>query len=740
MMLEDPGYWEYVQSYDWRAVSAEGAVKYSHTMTRGHPVGTHLRPRHGGGPARRRHLGPLHPRPLSAGGIHVDVADGKLDLTFASGNYFTYANTLSALLIWPAAQEAQGQAFVAELWQRLRAHFETEYVQTLPALPAHPVPSAESAPGVLVYQRPSTRTSRPRDWPDTSELVDALGLDLARGEFEPLSVGLYAKSNLTLTQAELTLPGLATQGFQVRNKVRRTAPGGVRYSALPHLLDDLTLPLDLPANESRRLWFVVQAPTDTQLTQVEGTPDARLLQRLAGHPAGLGAGLTLCPARGRHPVRLSGRPAELSGQRLPGRGGRPRPGGPGTRRCNWRADHAMTSFSGGRGGPAFSGYAAGSVKIDCGRFDSVMGAAAGAFPFAPLSYGGLAPSGGLGFETYQITDTLTRYGKPYGQVLTDVLGAVRTHTQAQGWPEPVYTVGDEPGEASVPAVNALADAIRAAGSTTSVFTSFTAATEPRAALAAHVDQVYLSHHNAASLQYILDQGHDCGTYNLGGRYARGVYQFKLRSLGCRAGFYQFAFNSSHGDMYYALDGREDDLVAALPTALAGKLVPTLDIERFREAVDDYRYLLALEQAISRTGQRPGRGRGARLAGQHPGRPHGQPHRTRRPAPERRRPGRHPRRRPAVHPRHPGADAPLRPKGRRPAGREAAVVWKPGIDSAVRPPVQPRPAPLPPTTSRRKNDCPLRNSQARRATLGHLRTAGRGLTTLTRRALRNFRLR
>jgi predicted transcriptional regulator len=51
-------------------------------------------------------------------------------------------------------------------------------------------------------------------------------------------------------------------------------------------------------------------------------------------------------------------------------------------------------------------------------------------------------------------------------------------------------------------------------------------------------------------------------------------------------------------MYYALDGREDDLVAALPSAEAGKLIPTLEVERFREAVDDYRYLLALEQAIA----------------------------------------------------------------------------------------------------------------------------------------------
>ncbi len=597
MMLEDPGYWEYVQSYSWRAVSAEGLLEYSDTMSADRlwsRIFAHAAAEDLPGDAIWQRYIPDRYQPVE---FTVEVGDGTLDLSFTSGSYYTYANTLSALLIWPAADEARGQAFVAELWQRLRAHFDTEYVQTLPATSPHPVPAATAVPDLLVFQRNPEDDIQAHDWPTETELVEALDLNLARGEFEPLTLGLYAKTNLTLTRAELTLPGLATQARSVRNKIRRTAPGGVRYSALPHLLDDLELPLELPANAARRLWFVVQAPVDTPLTQVAGT----LALDFAN-----GASVTL-------PVNVRISPFVLPAADIPFGYLGVLPNYPSSAfpdAVDARAladlgpavqlvgDHAMTSFSGGRGGPAFSGYGVGGVQIDWARFDSVMGAAADTLPFAPLTYGGLAPSGGLGFETYAVTDTLTRYGKPHTQVLTDVLGAVRTRCAAQGWPEPVYTVGDEPGETSLPQVTAFADAIQAAGSRTAVFTSFTAADAPKAILANHVDQVYLTHHNAAAMQHILAQGHACGTYNLGGRYARGIYQFKLRQLGCRAGFYQFAFGSSHGDMYYALDGREDDLVAALPSAATGKLIPTLDVERFREAVDDYRYLLALEQAIA----------------------------------------------------------------------------------------------------------------------------------------------
>ena len=603
MMLEDPGYWELVQNYDWRQVYAEGRLVHSHSMWSGDLWSRWLAnaaledlP---GDDVWQRYI-PSRYTPVE---FEVTVSDGQLSLDFASGDFFTYANTLSALLIWPAEQDAQGQAFVAELWGRMRDHFEIEYVQTEPLAPVHALPAStsEPVPGLLVYQRQFDAEIHAHDWPSEDELVSDLSLDLARGESEPVTLGLYAKTDLALTGVSLDLPGLDVEARVVRHKIRRTAPGGVRFSALPFLLDPLEVtpdaPLALPEGRSQRLWFTVTAPAAIAATEVAGN----LTLSLAG-----GAQVVL-------PVTVRVAPFALPEADIPYGylGSLPNyPGGAFADAVLARAEadlipsldllasEGFTAFTGGIGGPAFSGYGSdGQPKLDFTRFDLVMGAADGAFAFAPLSYGGLAPTGYLGLGSYTITDTQTSLGVPHDRVMADVLGAVRAHVQAQGWPEPVYVVGDEPDVSQVDTASDLADSIRAAGGRSAVFTSFGDPLQARAALAEHVDQVYLSLHSLESMQYIQDQGGICGTYNLGGRYARGIYQFRLRTLGCTGGFYQFAYNSSHADPYYALDGREDDLVAALPGAEPGELVPTLEMERFREAVDDYRYLLALEQAL-----------------------------------------------------------------------------------------------------------------------------------------------
>jgi hypothetical protein len=258
----------------------------------------------------------------------------------------------------------------------------------------------------------------------------------------------------------------------------------------------------------------------------------------------------------------------------------------------------MTQFSGGIGGVLPTKGAAG-LTIDFSTLDAVMDQAQG-FPFPPHSYSGLAPRG-LGFEHYQISDTQHGLGAPYAEILGRVLAATRAHLTGRGRPEPIYTVGDEPTGEGVAAAAALADAIRTAGSKTSVFTSLTDEKSPALSLVGHVDDIFLAHHNAWGLKQIMKAGGACGTYNLGGRFARGVYQYRLRLLGCRAGYFQFAFNATHVDPYYALDGREDDFAAALPTDQPGVLIPSLDLLRFGAAIDDYRYLLALERAIAQAG-------------------------------------------------------------------------------------------------------------------------------------------
>jgi len=611
LMLEDPGYWEYVQNYDRRTVLAEGKSVYNEQMTAdgllarifAHQTTEDLP----GDDIWARYIKSRY-RPIQ---FQVQINDGQLNLDFSAGSAKTFTNTLSALLIWPLAEDRQAHAFIDEVWERLREQYRIEYsedlIDTAPRTAAPLPPASGPIPELHVFQRHWDQDVQPLERPRPNEFSGPLTLSLARGEQEPLTLELHAVSDLTLTAAELRLPGLSADAYKVRSKLTRATDDGARYVNAPRLLDPLELPLRLSAGQTRRLWFSVSPDADTppgayagelRLT-VDGGRQLSLPVQATVWPFVLPTANLPFGYLGSVPVYTeSAFPQALAAKRRADIG----PAFDLVRR------QGMTQFSGGIGGVLPTRGAAG-LNIDFSSLDTVLEQAR-RFPFPPHSYGGLAPRG-LGFERYRVTDTQRGFGAPYAEVLDRVLGATRAHLRGLGWPEPIYSVGDEPTGDAAGFTAALADAVRAAGSQSSVFTSLTDEKSPALALVGRVDHLFLTLHNAWGFERILQAGGQCGTYNLSGRYARGLYQYRLRRLGCRSGYFQFAFNATHVDPYYALDGREDDFAAALPTRQPGVLIPTLDLFRFGEAIDDYRYLLALERAIAGAGETRAAQRAAR---------------------------------------------------------------------------------------------------------------------------------
>jgi hypothetical protein len=186
------------------------------------------------------------------------------------------------------------------------------------------------------------------------------------------------------------------------------------------------------------------------------------------------------------------------------------------------------------------------------------------------------------------------------QVVADVVSATAAHGRAAGWPTLVYNVGDEPHGDNVAASVAAAAAFRRAGALTSVFTSLVdGSAETAPLLDGAVDLAILTHHSAYALRRVANASARFMTYNLGDRYGAGVYQFRLRAEGC-LGHYQFAFSSVGADPYYALDAREDDIVAAF-THGDGRLRPTLQFELYREGLTDLRYALLAERLAAPDG-------------------------------------------------------------------------------------------------------------------------------------------
>ena len=492
LMLEDPGYWEYVQNYDRRAVLAQGREVYADHMTAegllarifAHQSTEDLP----GDDIWARYIQTRY-RPIQ---FQVRVTDGQLNLGFTAGVAKTFANTLSALLIWPMAEDQRAHAFIGELWDRLRDQYRIEYAEDRADAPAQAGTALAPTPGPIpelhVFQRHWDQDVKATDRPRPDEAVNRIELALARGEEEPLTLDLYAQSELTLTAVEIDLPGLSADAYQVRSKLTRTTDDGARYANIPRLLDPLKLPLTLAAGQTRRLWFSVSPEADAPA----GTSEGELRLTFAD-----GRRLTL-------PVRATVRPFLLPTANLPFGylGSVPvytESAFPEAIAAKRRADiapaldlvrrHGMTQFSGGIGG-ALPAKGAAGMTIDFSTLDAVMDQAR-RFPFPPHSYSGLAPRG-LGFERYRVADTQRAFGAPYAEVLGRVLAATRAHLAGRGRPEPIYTIGDEPtGDALAP-TGALADAVRAAGSKTSVFTSLTDEQSPALPLVGRVD-LHLPH-------------------------------------------------------------------------------------------------------------------------------------------------------------------------------------------------------------------------------------------------------
>lgn len=609
MMLEDPGYWEYYPNFERRIVRAEGRPALDETMTATRFWSRYYRHANAedlpGDDLWQRYIRtryvPLH--------FAVAVEDGQLNLRFEARDN-PYALALSALVIYPADAADQGAAFLAELWQRLRAHYLTHHRELPPPTAAAAAPPANALNGRLwVFQRSAAVDVQATDLPGAEELTERLTLALAHNEYAPLTLSLRAREPLELTHATLDLPGFEVEAASVRYKLRRISQDGTVYANPPRLLDPLSgsprTPLPLTPHTTRRLWFDVRAKAE----QAAGTYHGSLRLGFSD-----GTRHTLPVSVTLHPWMLpeADIPIGYLGS-APNYPGTPFPEVAVKREREFAAAlpllrrHGMTAVTGGLGGPQLRDYSGDRPQLDLDATQRSLAVLSQYFTGPIDSYLGLELEG---ISTRESDDRFAAIGKPYARVIKDVIAALRRHGERHAWPELIHVVGDEPDDAAVEQSLAVARALRQAGAQTSIYTSLESPrSDPRGGLAGVVDRVHLNHHSAEAIRHLTARGSGCGLYNQLGRYRRGVYLFKLRQLGC-GGHLQFAFNSVHVDPWYDLDGREDDQVAVF-THPDGHLRETLELKRYREAITDYRYLLMLEQTLKAYPQRDRDGRARR---------------------------------------------------------------------------------------------------------------------------------
>jgi len=595
LMIEDAGYWEYYQHYSSRSIWAEGEMVVHDEMSAADFFSRYYHfediedlP---GDDLWSRYVGWRY-QPKT---FQVMVEDGQLNLRFEGT---TYACALSAMLIYPEALAAEGEAFIEELDAKRSAQYRIEYKEITSPEAEIPVPGGEFQPNnhaYLLFHRNYMDDVHANSIPTEDELLkeEGLMLGMARGESDPLTFSIYPKQEQRLVDLTVDLPGLQADVRTVRYKaVRATWDGGV-YQMVPKLLDPFA-PQDLEPGICRRFWITVRAPEtfpafwvrgEVRLTFDDGRTDVIPVQ-VRVHPFTLDEPDVEIAILGSTPIyplsddfseidekALSEVPAVLSALR----------------------EHGMTAATGGFA-PILQGYSGSSPELDFARADFFMDSYREAgFSRELNSYFGFNI---VGFDPYSADHgTASQYGRTFEDFLQDIYGEVDDHAAAASWMPVTWNLGDEPRGEGIDTTVELASAYSAAVPevSTSLFYSATDPDGLESALFPLISYSLLNGHSEASVQAILDAGNRWGLYNTGDRFAFGYYLAKARQYGC-SGQYEFALQSVGSDPYYPLDAREDDL-CMLYTTSSGELVPVVRFERIREGIDDYRYILTLRRLM-----------------------------------------------------------------------------------------------------------------------------------------------
>ncbi len=535
----------------------------------------------------------------------ADVTGGKLTLA-CKGFGDPHACPMSALVVFPETSARQGEAYIQELWQRLKREFDRSYRQVTPPREHDAISTgAVDRAGPMIFAMSSTEALDPMHVRASASPVERLDVVVAKGITVPIALGIASRKQTGLRDVRVELPGLNIDVFRVRSKTTRLTDDGAVYANLPRVLDPVdgassASSMAVSAGRPLWLWLDVRAGDKTRPGRYTGTLvltyEDGLVQRLPlaatvpawfVPPADIPVGyLGIAPTYPDtpYPAVAAKRQREFDAA------------------VAFVRSQGMTAASGGLGGPVLKRYVDGRPLLDLGNVDRTMARLAPAFKAGVLSYLGLEPSG---LSMRRVEDTQDRYRKPYVEVLRDVLAMLDEARRRRGWLPIVFVIGDEPDKSTIERPIELAKAFKAANpnAKTAVFTSFTEpAKDPRARMAGIVDEIYLNAHSAAAVAKVASAGSKCRLYNQTGRYRRGLYLFAMAAKGCR-GHMQFAFHAAHADQWYDLDGREADIVAVF-THPDGRLRPSADAMIYREAVTDYRIVMLLAKTIAARSTHP----------------------------------------------------------------------------------------------------------------------------------------
>jgi hypothetical protein len=539
----------------------------------------------------------------------VDVTDGQLNLEFQGANW---ACSVSAVVIFPVQKAALGEKFLKYAEARRRFYFDNYFKRVLPSPTGDPLQpsSADQSRGFVVFQRDIMRDVSYNDTPRRDEPGGVLRAEAFAGEYEPVTatiVPLRDLGRIELTAGDLTgpsgtIPAAAIDVGHVSYRLSRLTADGTVYTIMPRLI----MPggtVNMPERRARRFWFTVRTPPDAGPGIYNGMITVRMENRQAVElpvefrvragrldpvdiPAGPFGYTIRIPWPGDEPAaaRYNREMVHKSLQKL--------------------RDYGFTTCS-GLPTIVYQGFKEGKPALDFTAADAQMKLVAELGFLALVGYGG----GVSGLDSYfEDRSAMSAAGfQDYPSFIRAIYSAVEEHARPNHWLPAFYNLADEPiGDDLIRAAENAEAYRRAFPKGPPYFTgasSFTGTDrrDPHFRLARALSVVSWNEHNDASVRLLHQTGGNWAFYNGGNRWTYGTYMYKAARQHGMKFRVAWHWNVVAGDPYYALDCREDD-AAWCNSSPDGQLVPSVEFERLREGLDDYRRLITLDRLAAR---RPG---------------------------------------------------------------------------------------------------------------------------------------
>ncbi len=212
----------------------------------------------------------------------VEVKGGQLQLDFEGE---TWANTVSALVIYPHAQAALGKQYLANLRERRRFYFDNYFKRVLPnprrdskgAIPAFVPTPQEQKQGYVLFARDPMEDVPINGVPRREEVGKALEVSAAAGQLEPLvfSVhGLREQGAVSVSVSDLKSAGSVVPASDVRlgvvsHRLTRVTGEGTVYTIAPRFILPRAGGVVHKANTTT-FWLTLHVPHTVQAGEYQG--------------------------------------------------------------------------------------------------------------------------------------------------------------------------------------------------------------------------------------------------------------------------------------------------------------------------------------------------------------------------------------------------------------------------------------------------------------------------------------